>query len=276
MVKTGEADIGHLMYGAEAIETRRDPRLRLMKALPSLVILLDFPDQWDPKSPWHDRRVRLAAAQAVDQQAINEAERLGEARLTGSIVHRQFDFALPLEPYPYHPEQARRLLAEAGYPKGFDAGDLTPPPPIATIGESAANYLAAVGIKTRMRLMERAAFISAWHEKKLKGIIMAVATMQGNAAMVIETLAVRGGFYAYGSYPDIDALFQQQARERDRGKREALLHEIQRRIHERVMFVPMHEPASLHAVGPRVAEAAIGITPLFYFPVPYEEMRLKE
>lgn len=128
MVKTGEADIGHVMFGVEAIETRQDPRLRLAVALPSLVIYVAFPEQWDPKSPWHDRRVRLAAAQAVDKQAVNEAERLGFGRLTGSIVHRIFDFALPLEPYPHNLETAKRLLAEAGYAKGFDAGELTPVP----------------------------------------------------------------------------------------------------------------------------------------------------
>ncbi|MBI3329171.1 MAG: hypothetical protein HYZ81_21020 [Nitrospinae bacterium] len=48
----------------------------------------------------------------MDLQAINEAERLGFGRLRGSIVHRIFAFALPLEPYPHNPEAARRLLAE--------------------------------------------------------------------------------------------------------------------------------------------------------------------
>jgi peptide/nickel transport system substrate-binding protein len=38
---------------------------------------LDFLDQWDPKSPWHDRRVRLAASLAINRQAINQAEMLG-------------------------------------------------------------------------------------------------------------------------------------------------------------------------------------------------------
>jgi hypothetical protein len=64
--------------------------------------------------------------------------------------------------------------------------------------------------------------------------------------------------------------------ERDRDQRAALLHQIQRLVHERVMFAPIMEPASLHAVGPRVAEAAIGITPLTYFPTPYEDMTLNE
>jgi hypothetical protein len=63
---------------------------------------------------------------------------------------------------------------------------------------------------------------------------------------------------------------------RDRKKREEVLHDIQRRMHERVMFAPIMEVATLHAVGPKVLEAAIGITPLTYFPTPYEEMRMRE
>ncbi len=47
---------------------------------------VNFPDQWDPKSPWHDRRVRLAATYAIDRQAMNQAERLGFARITWSLI----------------------------------------------------------------------------------------------------------------------------------------------------------------------------------------------
>ncbi|MGH8059435.1 MAG: ABC transporter substrate-binding protein [Candidatus Entotheonellia bacterium] len=276
MVKTGEADIGFVMGGPELIAAHQDSRLRLGKTFSAVVVFLVFPDQWDPKSPWHDRRVRLAAAQAIDVQAINEAERLGWSRLTGSIVPREFDFALPVEAYPYNPELTKRLLAEAGYPNGFDAGDANASGVLLTYGEPVVNYLGAVGIKTRVRAMERAAFFSAWHEKKLKGVIIGATGAHGNAATRIAEVVVSGGYYADGGYPDIDALFQQQAKERDREKRGALLHEIQRRIAERVMVAPLMQPAVVHAVGPRVAEPAIGITPLAFYPVPYEEMRLKE
>ena len=81
---------------------------------------------------------------------------------------------------------------------------------------------------------------------------------------------------ASGGYPDIDDLFQQQAQERDRKKREALLYRIQRLVHERVMFGPIFEPAILHGVGPRVEEPAIGLSSQLYFPAPYEDMRLKK
>ena len=130
---------------------------------------LEFPEQWDPTSPWHDRRVRLAATLAIDKQAINEVERLGFGRPTGSIIPRTLEFALPLEPFPYDPAQARRLLAEAGYPNGFDAGDLTPLPPFLTMGEAVGIISVPSASARSMRTMERAAFLAAWREKKLQG-----------------------------------------------------------------------------------------------------------
>ena len=276
MVKTGEADIGFLMTGPEAIETQRDPKLKLATTFSAAVWFIAFTEQWEPKSPWSDRRVRLAAAHAVDMQAINESERLGFSRLTGALVHRDMEFALPIEQYPYNPAEAKRLLAEAGYANGFDAGEVTPIPPFTSMGEAVVNYLGAVGIKARVKVLERAAFFTAWREKKIKGLIVTGTAQQGNAAARIGEFAVSGGHFASGGYPDTDDMFQQQAVMRDRKQREEVLHTIQKRMHERVMFAPIMEVATLHAVGPKVLEAAIGITPLTYFPAPYEDMRIKE
>jgi peptide/nickel transport system substrate-binding protein len=276
MLKTGEADIGYLMVGLEGQTIQSDSKLRLAKVNPSAVWWIDFPEQWKLTSPWHDRRVRLAAILAVDTQAMNEAERMGFSRLTGSIIPSVMEFALRLDPYPYDPARARRLLAEAGYPKGFDAGDLTPQPPFTTMGEAAANYLAAVGIRTRLRTMERAAYLDAWRAKKLQGVIVPVAAAPDNISARLESFVVSGGAYAYGGYPDIDDLFRQQARERDGKKREVLLHQIQRLMHERVMHGPIFEPATLHGVGPRVEEPGVGLNPLLYFTAPYEDMRLRK
>jgi len=156
MLKTGEADLVTFMIGDEGAAVKGDPQLRLGVISAAVTWWLEFPEQWDPTSPWYDRRVRLAANLALDKQAINEVERLGFSRLTGSIIPRMFEFALPLEPFPYNSAQAKRLLAEAGHPNGFDAGDLHPFPPFFTMGEAVGNYLAAVGIRTKMRTMERA------------------------------------------------------------------------------------------------------------------------
>ena len=98
MLKTGEADIGYLMIGDEAVAIRSDPKLRLAQVISAATWWMEFPEQWHEKSPWHDRRVRLAANLALDKKAINEAERLGLSRLTGSIIPSTLDFVLPLEP----------------------------------------------------------------------------------------------------------------------------------------------------------------------------------
>ena len=97
----------------------------------------------------------------------------------------------------------------------------------------------------------------------------------GNAATRIETFVLSTGTYAYGGYSDLDDLFRQQAVERDRGKREALLHQIQRLMQERVMHSPTFDSVPLHGVGPRVEEPAVGLNPLLYFTAPYKDMRLK-
>src|SRR5262245_12709979 len=92
-LKKGEIDIAYLLTGPVAEDIQRTPGFKLVAPKESQgTFWIDLPDQWDPKSPWHDRRVRQAASFAIDRQAINQAETLGLARLTGSIIPRAFDF----------------------------------------------------------------------------------------------------------------------------------------------------------------------------------------
>ena len=274
MLKRGEADIAFALEGEVAEEVKRDPKLTLVDTRHASIQWLDFAEQWNPKSPWHDKRVRLAANYALDRQAINEAACLGFCPPTAVIIPRVMDFALQTEPLPYDPEKAKQLLKEAGYPNGFDAGELAPIPPFYVMGESVVNYLNAVGIRVTMRTMERAAFYTAWKEKKLPGLSIVGAGASGNAATRVEAFIYSKGTYAYGGYPDIDELFQQQAVERDKAKREALLHRIQQLTMERVMYAPIMDFRALVGVGPRVAEHAINSLPVHPFP-PLEEVRLK-
>ena len=214
------------------------PKLKLTYSYGPAVFFIDFTEQWDPKSPWHDVRVRQALNYAIDRQAINEQQTLGASTPTANIVPRAFEFYLPLEAYSYNPEKARQLLQEAGYPNGFDAGEISIGPPYYSIAEAVATYLQAVDIRIKVRPMERAAFFAAWREKKLTGLALGGTGAFGNAAVRLEPFAIGGGTYAKGSYPDMDELYKQQSVERDRKQREAMLHRIQQLMHERVMFAP--------------------------------------
>ena len=276
MLKRGEVDLAYLLDAPQAQDIKKDPSLKLAFSGGIGTYYLDYLDQWDPKSPWHDRRVRLAASHALDRQALSEAETLGASRPNGSLIPRKFEFALPLDPHPYDPAKAKQLLAEAGYPNGFDAGDLYPWPPYLSMGEAVGGYLGAVGIKVRIRSMERAAFYTALESKKLKGLCVCINAVYGNAASRMAQTVPSDGAFAYGGYPDVDALYKQQSREIDPRKREAQLHQIQRLLHERVRFAPIMDYIWPSGVGPRVAEPALMLIDPYPWSAPLEDVRLKK
>jgi peptide/nickel transport system substrate-binding protein len=276
MLKRGEVDVAYSLRGPLGEEVQRTAGLKLVPTVISATQWLDFgPLPWDPKSPWNDRRVRLAAALAFDRNAINQAETLGHSKPTGSIIPSAFEYALALPPYPYDPARARKLLAEAGYPNGFDAGDYACDASYSSVAEAIANYLAAVGIRTKVRPMERAAFLGNWKDKRIKGILQAGAGGLGNAATRVQNYFAKDGTYTWGSHPDMEDLFVQQSREIDPKRREALLHQIQRLAHERVMHAPLWELGFLNAIGPRVEESGLGLIAYHPYSAPYEDLKLK-
>jgi peptide/nickel transport system substrate-binding protein len=275
MLKRGEADIVYLLQAELAEEARRTAGLTLKPTPIVSTHWVVFLDQWDSKSPWADRRVRLAANLAIDRTAMNDAITLGFSRITWSLIPQPFDFFWPPPAHAHDVARARQLLAEAGYPKGFDAGDFWCEPATATMTEAAANYLQAVGIRTRIRPLERAAFFKSYQDKTLKNLVYSISGAFGNAAIRLETFVVGGGPFVYGSYPDIDGLFREQATELDRKRREATLHRIQQLVHDKAMYAPIWELGFIHAHGPRVAESGLGLIGGWAFSAPYEDLKLK-
>jgi peptide/nickel transport system substrate-binding protein len=273
-LKRGEVDIAYAIAGDIGQELQRMRGFTLKPTYPATHWLY-FADQWNPKSPWHDKRVRIAANLAIDRRAINEARTLGLSRITWSLVQSTFDFYWQPPAYPYDPAKARQLLTEAGYPNGFDAGDYFCDLQSSPAGETIITYLNAVGIHVRLRPLERAAFFGGLAEKQLKNVIHVFVGAVGNAAIRLQIAVVSGGSLAYGSYPDLDDLFREQATEVDRRKRETILHQMQQVIHERAMVAPIYEIAFLSGVGPRVEESGLGLITGWAFSAPYEDVKLK-
>src|SRR3954449_4446566 len=107
-LKRGEVDIVYSIRGELAEELRSTPGLTLKPSVIQGTFWLYFADQWDPKSPWHDERVRRAASLAIDRDGITQALTLGYSRLTGnSFVPDTFDFYWQPPKPVYDPAKAK-------------------------------------------------------------------------------------------------------------------------------------------------------------------------
>jgi peptide/nickel transport system substrate-binding protein len=271
----GEVDVVYSIRGELAEELQRTPGLTLKPTVIQATQWIGMLDQWDTKSPWHDRRVRLAANHAIDRNAINQAITLGYSKVIWSIIPSSFDFYWQPPSYAFDPARAKQLLTEAGYPNGFDAGDYYCDVAYANVQEAVINYLRPVGIRATLRPLERAAFFKGLGEKKFKNLSYTASGAFGNAATRLEAFVVAGGTYVYGSYPDIDGLFREQANETDRKKREAILQKIQQLMHDKVMTIPIWQLAFINGQGARVAESGLGLIPGHAYSAPYEDVKLK-
>mgnify|MGYP003694245939 CR=1 FL=1 len=259
-LQRGEIDIAYSIRGELADELTRTPGLTIKPAVGSAPFWLYFPDQWDPQSPWHDQRVRLAANLALDRKTHQPG---ADARLLApDRQHLPGEFRILLAAAGAGAtirQRARKLLAEAGHARGFDAGDYYCDASYANIGEVVLNNLREVGIRVKLRPLERAAFFKAYSEKKLKNIVQGASGAFGNCATRAEAFVVKGGAYVYGSYPDIDALFAEQAVQMDRAKREAMLQRLQQLVHEKTIYAPIWQLAFISGVGPKVGQSGFGL-----------------
>ena len=142
------------------------------------------------------------------------------------------------------------------------------------MAEAVINNLQAVGIHVKLRPLERAAFFKGYSEKSFKNIIQGASGAFGNTATRLQAFVVKGGTYVYGNYPDIDALFDQQAAELDLKKRAALLEKIQQVVHERTIYAHIWQLAFINAAGPRVGELGLGLIAGHAYSAPYEDVTL--
>ena len=125
-LKRGEIDIAYSIRGELAAGLQSTPGVALKPAVVQAPFCVYFPEQWDPKSIWHDERVRRAVSLAIDRQGINEALTLGHSLISGNpIVPNNYEFFWQPPAPIFDPSKAKQLLAEAGTPKALTPGTTT-------------------------------------------------------------------------------------------------------------------------------------------------------
>ena len=154
-LQAGDIDVMAFGLGPESVEVvRRTPNLQLILGETTSDVILALNNS---KKPFSDVRVRRAITHAIDKAEVVKGAMFGFGRVLGSNVD-------PLNPYfvdmakavPYDVARAKQLLAEAGYPTGFEAVLEVPPqyPYTVRTGEVLVGQLAKAGVRVKLEQIE--------------------------------------------------------------------------------------------------------------------------
>jgi peptide/nickel transport system substrate-binding protein len=158
-----------------------NPKVTLLKQVGAHVWYLGINNQ---KKPFDDKRVRQALNYAVNKDAIVRDVLKGTGSLSvGPVLPKTWGADGGLKPYPYDPERARKLLADAGYPGGFtttlwvpeSGSGMQSPVAMSTVIQS---NLKAVGVNVSMQTMEWGAYLAKLRSKEQE--LFALSWMAGN------------------------------------------------------------------------------------------------
>jgi peptide/nickel transport system substrate-binding protein len=190
-------------------------------------------------APFNDVRVRRAISHAIDRQGLIDAV-WGRGEATAAVARGLLEWSLPIEQlgegakyYRYDPKEAKRLLAEAGYAKGFKT-TLT-----VTTGLSrdliddaqlVQHYLKDVGIDAELKLQEHGAYFATTMQGKFEGLVRSPFGIAWDPdGPLYRTYAADSTWNAaHLNDPEITAMLKEQRRTKDLEARRQLIYDIQR------------------------------------------------
>lgn len=205
----------------------------------------------DGDGPLADKRVRQAFNYALNTDAIIDAVYQGYASpIASPFTKSTLGYDPSIEPYPYDPERARDLLAEAGYADGFSVTlDTTGDP---TEGLLTASALEEIGIQVTVRQLEASIFNTNWTTGETSEIYSASWGAAGDPQQYLDMLVKSDGFLSRYGDERVDELLAQSAVTLDTDARAALLSEIQQILHDDPAAIYQWSTADIYGVAPSV------------------------
>ena len=261
-LQTGEVDVAYGMTGKLLPRVMADKNLRWDKNFTGPWFLL-FPGYNEASSPFHDKRVREAVSLAINRTFLSKEETQGIGPPIGNWLAVDNPDTLKLPVPEYNPAKAKKLLAEAGFPNGFDFDWYIPFPPYFEMGERVMNDLRAVGIRGKLQTLDGAAFRGRIGQGRKgypgnRSIVQNVDPRPGNAGFGVAIYAACGGRSNFICEPQIDVLWKKYEASLDVEEREDLIQKIQRILVDDDYIVPLYVNPFVQAVGPRVLPAGDG------------------
>jgi peptide/nickel transport system substrate-binding protein len=261
-LKAGEVDLIASVPYTSVRDLEKNPDMKLVKNAPGHPTpMIQFGTK-NPKMPWYDRRVRMAMALAIDYDSIIKNVLFGIPQRYAVIAPYELGYDPAVKPYAYDPKRARALLAEAGYPNGFEfqlswlvTGRA---PMIRETVEAIAAYFEAVGIRTKLLAEET----EPWNARRRAGKAPTAVYvgLDSNGAMagsvdpchfMYTMLRTDAGFSVYGN-PEYDKVMDEARATVDDAKRGELIKKAVKIVHDDVAFLPLYNTVPIFAMKKNV------------------------
>jgi peptide/nickel transport system substrate-binding protein len=193
------------------------------------------------KPPFNDQRVRQAISMAINRQEMIDSLGLGKGQMDTAVPASLRDWHLPVDQlgegaqyYQYNPEEAKRLLKEAGYANGFKASMLVFTgfgSVWADVIDLVSNYLRDVGITVQIQNKEYGAYVSSLVSRTYDDMILALHTPYAMPDGYVHDRYIPDTIrnLSFVNDPEMRALAEAQRREKDAQKRKAILDELSRK-----------------------------------------------
>jgi len=250
MYRTGQLDCGP----AGNWSVRQQDLEALQKSHPHLVYR-DFLSQTTQAimmrtdmAPFNDVRVRRAISHAIDRQALIEAV-WGRGAPTAAVSRGLVEWSVPIDQlgvgakyYQYDPKESRRLLAEAGFPKGFKT-QLTATPgygrDLVDDVQLVQRFLKDVGIEAELKLQEFGAYAATTQQGKFEGLVRGPfgIAWEPDAPLYRAYAADSSWNTGHVSDPKLTAMLKEQRRTKDLEARKKIIFEIQRYVADQQYYV---------------------------------------
>lgn len=242
-LRNGEIDLVMRANREEHLEVLRKEGFKMNKVENYAVALKVFNTT---VKPLDDVRVRRAIAHAIDAESINKA-------ITPSLQMAAYSMLLPwmdvysddVPKYKYNPELSKKLLAEAGYPKGFTVKQLsTSAQGVTEFQQFEIDYLSQVGITMKMELVDTPTF----NQRRNKGEFETATRLLPaiNPDMILfsylhpDNISPKGLNGAAYNNPKLTEILEKARAEVDPAKRKAMYAEVQKIAMTDLVYLPQY------------------------------------
>ena len=233
-------------------------RISATKVLRVNSLLLDSTGRAS-KTPLMNQKVREAIAYAINVDEMLSKILSGYAERTATGVNPlHFGFDGSIKPYPYDPERAKKLLAEAGYPNGFEitlntySGTITS---MDQMADAVTGYLAKVGIKLKRRHIEDVGmWTSSSKEGKLEGIQYYSWGSNSifDADAILYALTYSKEPLSYTKDTALDQFLDEGRTQIDPKKRQEAYAKAQKLLHEKFYWIPINVQYTIEGVNKKL------------------------